>query len=374
MEDIEDMTQPHLSFACELHTQEVKALFADPAVTDHLVALQATVCLGLLDLSPERAAVVRHLNEAGVPAVAWLLLPKEQGYWFNADNAPQAVAWYDDFQAWTARHGLCWRGVGIDIEPDFSELQQLLTGRGWGLLPTLMRRAFDGQRIRRAQAAYRALVDRMHADGYQVESYQLPLIADERKAGSTLLQRVLGLVDVPADRELLMLYTSFLGSLGPGFLWSYAPEAQGIGIGITGSGVEPEGSASPLTWNELARDLRLARQWTDDLFVYSLEGCVRQAFLGRLTALDWTQPVPPTLGAVRQMNAFRKALQAVLWLSAHPRPLVVGLVVLIWLFTRKLPGRLGVTSRTQGETRRRGKPPLLTDQPQDQPLHSSLDD
>ena len=368
------MVEPHLSFGCELEPQQLEALFADPAVINHLVALQATVCLGLLDLSPERAGVVRHLNEAGVPAVAWLLLPKEQGYWFNADNAPQAAAFYAGFQAWTARHGLRWQGVGMDIEPDFHELQQLLSGRGWGLLPRLMRRAFDGERIRRAQAAYRALADHMRADGYQVETYQLPLIADERKAGSEVLQRILGLVDIPADREVLMLYTSFLRSLGPGFLWSYAPDAQSIGIGITGSGVEPEGSASPLTWDELARDLRLARQWTDDLFVYSLEGCVRQAFLGRLTALDWAQPISPPLGTARQMNAFRRALRAVLWLIAHPRPLVVGLVIVIWLLARHISGKPGVKSRTQAVARPRTKPPLRTDQPQDQPLHSSSDD
>jgi hypothetical protein len=366
------MAQPRLSFGCELHAHELEALFANPAVTDQLVALRATVCLGLLDLSPERAAVIHQLNRAGVPVVAWLLLPKEQGYWFNADNAPLAAACYDDFQAWTAGYGLSWQGIGIDIEPDFRELQRLLTGRGWGLLPRLVCRAFDGKRIHRAQTDYRALVDRIRADGYQVESYQLPLIADERKAGSTLLQRLLGLVDVPADRELLMLYTSFLRALGPGFLWSYAPDAQGIGIGITGSGVEPEGSASPMTWDEFVRDLRLAQQWTDDLFIYSLEGCVYQDFLGPLTTFDWARPVSPPPKMTGLMNAFRKALQSVLWLSAHPLLLVVGLTVLIWLLSRSIPGRLGVTGHMQAEARARPNPPLPSHQPGNQPPDSSL--
>lgn len=38
------------------------------------------------------------------------------------------------------------------------------------------------------RTAYEALVARIHADGYRVENYQFPLIADERRAGSTLLQ------------------------------------------------------------------------------------------------------------------------------------------------------------------------------------------
>jgi len=114
-----------LTFACELETDELQELFADAAVVDTLVELGAGVSLGLLDLSAERAALVRRLNDTGVPVTAWLLLPKEQGYWFNADNATQATARYVEFKAWTAKHGLRWAGIGVDIEPDFAEMQQL---------------------------------------------------------------------------------------------------------------------------------------------------------------------------------------------------------------------------------------------------------
>ena len=59
----------------------------------------------LVDLSPERAEVVRRLNAAGVPVIAWQLLPEEQGYWYNMSNAPSAAARYSAFRAWTAEHG-----------------------------------------------------------------------------------------------------------------------------------------------------------------------------------------------------------------------------------------------------------------------------
>jgi len=313
------MTKPRLTFFCELEADALQALFADSSVMGDLVALEAGVSLGILDLSGERAKVARRLNEAGIPVVAWLLLPEEQGYWFNLGNAPQAAARYADFKAWTAEHSLQWAGVGVDIEPDIREVQQLLSDRR-RLLPALLRRAFDPGRLRSAQTAYGALVAQMRADGYRVDCYHMPPIVDERRAGSELLRRVAGLVDVPADREVLMLYTSFLRPRGPGILWSYAPDADSVGVGSTGGGVEVGGvgDVAPLDWAEFSRDLRLARCWSNDVHVFSLEGCVHQGFLARLRAFDWEQPIAPPLQAARRVNGVRRAARALLWASAHP--------------------------------------------------------
>lgn len=329
------MEQPQLTFFCELDSDALEALFADSSVIDDLTALKASVSLGILDLSPERAAVVRHLNRIGVPVIVWQLLPKEEGYWFNLDNAPQAANRYAEFKTWTAEHGLGWAGLGIDIEPDIREMQLLLRGRR-RLLPTLLGRVFDSQRLHHAQAAYGALVAQMRADGYRVASYEFPFIVDERKAGSTLLQRIAGLVDVSTDREVLMLYSSFLRPHGPGILWSYAPEAGSVGVGSTGGGVELEGHGEipPLDWDEFARDLCLARSWSNDIHVFSLEGCVGQGFLARLKKFDWGQPVARPTDAARQVDGVRKVLRAVLWASAHPLVVVGGLLGAWWLLSR----------------------------------------
>jgi hypothetical protein len=144
----------------------------------------------------------------------------------------------------------------------------------------LLPRLRDHQAPSRAREAYAALVEQIHQDGWQVENYQFPLIADERKTGSTLLQRLLGLVDVPTDREVWMLYNSFLRRVGPGILWSYGPEAEAIAVGTTGGGPDIPGHPQmpSLGWEEFARDLRLARHWTDQIYVHSLEGCVWQGF------------------------------------------------------------------------------------------------
>jgi hypothetical protein len=69
------------------------------------------------------------------------------------------------------------------------------------------------------------LVAQIHADGLPVETYQFSSIVDERIAGSTLLQRLFGVVSAQSDREVLMLYSSFMRRLGPANLWLYGPDA-----------------------------------------------------------------------------------------------------------------------------------------------------
>jgi len=325
------MKIPELIFACELASAELQALFSDQSVIDELLALQAGVSLGLLDLSSERAAVVQQLNAADIPITAWLLLPKEDGYWFNIDNAPQAAARYAAFNAWTDEHDLQWAGVGVDIEPDFNELRQLMRGEGGQLAPTILRRIWDSDRVLDGRLAYGALVREMRADGYQVTSYQLPFIVDERKVDATLLQRALGIVDVPADRETLMLYTSFVRPFGPGLLNSYGPDADVIGVGSTGGGVEIDGPEA-LSWEEFARDLRMAYRWGDDIFIFSLEGCVEQGFLSRLRDFDWEQALTMPTEQIEQVNRGRAALRGALWASSHPFMIMAGLVSLMLVF------------------------------------------
>ncbi|PTL77554.1 hypothetical protein [Vitiosangium sp. GDMCC 1.1324] len=307
-----------LTFFCELGAGPLEALFAHPAVVEHLLALRASVSLGVLDLGPERAGVVRRLNEAGVPVVAWLLLPEAEGYWFHQGNAPQATARYEAFRAWTAAQGLRWDGVGLDIEPDIHDLRRALESR-WRMLPALLPRLRRGGALREARAGYGALMARIREDGYRVDSYQLPFIVDERRAGSTLLQRLSGVLDVPADREVLMLYTSLVRPHGPGMLWSYGPDARSVGVGVTGGGVDVPGliDVPPLDWEELARDLRLARRWTEDIHVFSLEGCVRQDFLARLRDFDWLGAVETPPPSARRVNWLRRAVGPVLRLGTE---------------------------------------------------------
>lgn len=319
-----------LSFACELGRRRLVEVFSDGSVIEDLKAMGARVVLMLSDFSAERAEVVRELNAAGIPVVAVPLVPAEEGYYFTADNPSLAARRYDEWKRWSAREGLVWEGLGLDIEPDVRIYQQIAENPR-RVLPILLRGLRDRDRPRRASAAYNALVERMRADGWTVENYQLPPLADERRVGSTLLQRLFGLVDVRTDREVWMLYSSFFGSLGPAVLWSYGPDAPAIGVGSTGGGPDIPGSPQvpKLTWEELARDLSLARHWSDDILIHSLEGCVDQGFLPRLRSYTWRPVSRPALASVGQ--AFRSALRGLLWVSAHPRRGLVPAVLTVGL-------------------------------------------
>ncbi len=185
------MSQPNLTVFCELKPEPLKALFADGSVIDNLVSLRAKVSLGLMDLSPDRVDVVRRLNDAGIPVVAWLLLPEEQGYWFNLRNAPQAVARYAEFKSWSKQHGLRWDGVGLDIEPDIQEFQHYFSSK-LRLIPLMWRRLFNHKQYHQARNSYQGLVEHISADGFSVYNSELPFIADDLITGSTLLQRPTG--------------------------------------------------------------------------------------------------------------------------------------------------------------------------------------
>jgi len=322
------VSHPRLTFYCELESEPLQALIGEQIIAD-LSALQARLSLGILDFNPARVEIVRRLNKAGIPVVAWLLLPKQHGYYFHLRNAPQALSFYEEFRAWTEENGLLWAGVGLDIEPDIRDFSEITTQR-WRLLPKLFERFLERKQLQEARVAYMSLVNQIHSDGYSVDSYQFPIIADERKAGSTLLQRISGLVDIPVDREVWMLYTSFARPNGPGLLASYAPEAQAIALGVTGGGVDAGIELpQPLTWEEFSRDLRLAWNWCEDLYIFSLEGCAQQGFLERLKTFVWDYPILLPETSTNQVNSLRWTFQIALWASAHFTAILVSFMGVI---------------------------------------------
>jgi hypothetical protein len=306
---------PNLTFFCELDPLPLRALFSNTLIPQQLQRLKAGVSLGILDFSPERAAVAQYLNQHGIPLTAWLLLPKDQGYWFNLDNAPLAYARYADFRAWSTAHDLRWEAVGLDIEPDIAALQTLAAHRARGLRQFL-RRA-NRSRLAAGKEIYQTLVREIQAAGLRVESYQFPFIVDERRAGSRLVQRLTGVLDLPVDREVLMLYSSFYPSIGAGMLASYGQQAGGIGLGSTGGGVTMDGlvDTRSLSLQDFRRDLLLAARRSPHLYIFSLEGCVEQGFLPYLLDFDWTAPIKPPTAQVIRVNIIRALARLVLTIS-----------------------------------------------------------
>lgn len=332
--------KPRLTFLCELDSGPLQNLFAKDSLIEDLKALDATISVGIKDLSPQRAAVIRALNAAQIPLVAWLLLPDELGYWFNAGNIEHAVHRYNEFQKWTQVNNLQWQGVGLDIEPDIRNTAAVAEGP-LNFVPRVLRMIADSRRLYLAQHGYQSLVARMRSDGYRVDAYYFPFILDARAVRSNFFLRFLGLVDINADRDVLMLYSSFLRPLGHGVLWSYAPEAQSIAVGSTGGGVSVGGfdQIPALKWGELSRDLRLAYRWSDDIHIFSLEGCVKQGFLKHLHTLDWDELPPLPLAETRQVERWRLALRGLLWSWENPGVVLgafAGFLSLALLLRRRL--------------------------------------
>ncbi|HEX3437313.1 MAG TPA: hypothetical protein VHT24_11145 [Pseudacidobacterium sp.] len=290
------------------------SLLAAPGVIRDLKDLHAGVAVAICDLSPERAAFVRRLNQDGIPTVAWLMLPKERGFYFNAENAPQATARFAAFDAWSRKQDLRWDGIGLDIEPNFNKLATLKS-HPWQLLTTLFGRAIDGRRMIEARHAYSTLIGMIRLRGYFVQTYQMPFLPAERKAHSSLPDRLLGTVDVRGDQEVLMLYTSFARPVGAAMIWTLGPDAQAISIGSTDGG--PDANPTPLDWSEFSRDLIVAGHFSHLIGVYNLEGCVRQGFLSRLKNLDWSQSLTIPADALRRAARLQLLLGLVMWTTSH---------------------------------------------------------
>jgi hypothetical protein len=329
-------TRPRLMFACcDQGKEALSALLADPTVFADLKELQAGLAVPMDDLSPDRAQLIHHLNEAGLPVVAWMVLPGGQGYYVNANNAPQAERWFAEFEKWTMENNLHWNAVGLDIEPDFREFQW----PKWRLARTLLWRGFDAGRVLGPRQAYAALIHEMQAHGYRVQTYQFIFLADERRVHSTLLERLFGLVDVRGDEEVFMTYSSFNHKAGAAVVWSYGQDTQALAVGSTLSSGNAalDAKYGPLSWEEFSRDTIVASHFSRQVGVYSLEGCVRQGFLPRLKAMDWNQGVEIPAAALARMHRFRAVVQGILWTGSHLLYFAtVFLLAAIWLVRRRI--------------------------------------
>lgn len=151
---------------------------------------------------------------------------------------------------------------------------------------------------------------------------------------STLLERLGGIVDVNGNLEVLMIYSSFNHALDSAMIWAYGPEAQAIAVGST-IGVDATPQFAPLNWEEFSRDLLVAHHFSHIVGVYSLEGCIQQGFLHRLTTMNWDQTVVIPGETVRKALLLRARIQRVIWIVSH-LPYFAGVLLILigWIIVR----------------------------------------
>ncbi len=277
--------EPQLFFFCELSGTALLSLLDRLDVLNLLATRACGVALALPVFDDGYAAATRVLNAHDIPVVAWLTLPADEGLAFNLQNYPRAAACYQMFHAWAQAHGLRFAAVGFDMEPPLSDTLFV----GWGGVREIARRiwlARDNALFPAARMAYLELMAVARRDGYEVHAYQIPLIADDRRVGTTLLQRALDIVDLPADIEVLMCLSETAPEwFSSALIAAYGPSADALAVGRSSS------SDAALQWDDVQRDLLLAAAYTDTIYIATLEQCVVGGYLERIAALDWNTPV-----------------------------------------------------------------------------------
>lgn len=279
--------KPVLSFFNEQNGKELQILFSDTTLIPNLKKLNAQIRMGMLDLSQERIDVLKKLNKADIPVVAWLLLPKEEGYWFHSGNSKEAFNRYYQVKTFAENNGIKFSGIGIDLELDMKELELYKTNK-LKLIGNVIGRLYDKEEFLESKAQYEKLIDTIKKDGFPIESYYIPFIRYETERGHTALQQASRFMDLETDKDIPMLYTSFMGN-PYGVLKVLGKNLQYVAIGSTGGGIDP--SLPSMTWDDLAYDLRLGAETTKEIHIFCLEASVEKGFITRLIDFDYRVPV-----------------------------------------------------------------------------------
>ena len=329
IDPISDPARPRLILSTDLAGDELLATLRAPGLLDLLAAHSYSVALPLAQLDDSAAAAARLLNQHSVGVIACLRLSPEEGFTFNLQNYPLALGCYQDFHTWAGRQGLRFEAIGMSIEPPLQDVAEARQRRASALARRFWM-ARENILYPSAQLAYSELVVVMHLDGYEVHTFQMPVIADDRRAGTTLIQRALDIVDLAADLDVLMCASSvpidLLGNdLGGALIASYGANADAISVGSIDDGDPDIEGRSLLPWPALRRDLLLAAHYTDTIYLHSLEDCVARELLPKITTLDWEAP-------------------------AQAKPSRRGLIVLLraLLFGTLVAGRFGRTTLAWG--------------------------
>jgi hypothetical protein len=351
--------RPRLIFSTDLIGEELLATLRTPGVLDTLIAQGGSVALPLARLDDAAVAATRLLNQHRIAAVASLRLSPGEGFAFNLQNYPRALSCYQDFHAWARRHGLHYEAVGLSIEAPLEDVAEEQPRRARALARRFWL-ARENILYPSAYAAYSELIVAIHLDGYEVHTFQMPVIADDRRAGTTLIQRALDIVDLSADLDVLMCSSvvpiELLGDdLGGALVASYGAHADAIGVGSIDDADPPNLEAwdwdaadwhgpnseqrSTLSWPALRRDLLLAARYTDTIYVHSLEDCAARELLPKIAALDWEAPAHARPGRRALIGVLRMLLFGMLVAGRFGRTTLAwggwALAIALWLRGRR---------------------------------------
>jgi hypothetical protein len=234
----------------------------------------------------ELFAVVEDAVARGIEVRPIPVLSADDGYFPNATNHVRFSEVARELaRQWKAR-GLSPTTLLVDMEPP-RELTEALSSLD--LSKALPLEHIDRTRYQAGVAAFTALVDALHAEGFRVSmSTQASLLADYRDSDDDLRQYFNVVIEGPAWDELeFQLYRSAFASQAPGltphFVYAFASAARarfavervGVALGVTHPGPVFPDTPTLGSVSELQKDVAAARAAgipRERISVYNLKG------------------------------------------------------------------------------------------------------
>lgn len=326
--------QPIVTYIYNMPSHTLTDFWRDE-VYAHLSIHQMRVCMAIRDTSDLRAEIVRQLNRRRIPVVAWIV-PDEHASArdYRMHDAGAFSERYRHIHQWSVAQGLRWDAIGIDIEPDIRDTVR------FGDDPkvdyqTLIQRFGNRWHIDEATTQYQSVMARIHADGYQSESYEVPFVRDDRVSQSTVARRLLGLPNLAAHHTVVRLCSSAARPYGPGLIATYAPEYSAVIIGTVDDGNDAN---HPLSLAELLRDVaHVAACGVKRIYITEMAHIFANGWHEHIAQPTWwRQPLPVADENHRQVARMRAGLRALLWAGARPAVLLPLLIPVLLLVRRML--------------------------------------
>ena len=203
-------------------------------------------------------------------------------------------------------------------------------------------RLYDKTEIEKGRREYSQLIETMQHDGYMVESYYASFIKDETAIGNTAIQQATKFLDIKTDKEIPMLYSSFLGN-PDGYYKIYGADIglKAVGVGSTGGGVDT--TLPTLSYEQLVHDISIASKFADEVHIFSLEGCVQKGYLTRLSNQQFDDKIEFNQAQVQAVQKLQKFVKLVSNLLSYPTIfflsiilIIAGIIWLIVFVTKKI--------------------------------------
>jgi hypothetical protein len=318
-----------ISFFNELKSPELVQLFKDSTLIPNLQAIHGEIRMGTLDLTPERAGIVKKLNDAGIPVVAWVVLTEEDGYFSNSINAELSKKRYQEIKNWANKNQLKFKAIGFDFEIDMNDLK-LAKSSPLKLVCKMFTRLYDDDNnLKLAKLKYDTLMAQVKADGYAVEGYYMPYINDEVANGSSSIQKMARFIRYETGNDIPMLYSSLNGN-GDGMLKLYGADIHlyAAGLGSTGGGIDTSGL---LTYERLVHDMNVAFKTVKEVHIFSLEGAVKSGMLSKLLSYKYDSTVAYNQNEIEGSISVQKKVKLISSILSYPTLFLLTILLIVTL-------------------------------------------